>query len=134
MHAPEQIAFYLCPHAGCKRKYRRDQQWIKHQESAHGQKDAMVPDPVMMVPKRARKRKKSGVEPQAKPKKQKKEKDVAEDQECKICWEARATTAVVPCGHASFCFSCIDAYHKADASHVCPVCRGPITSIMKLYQ
>ena len=48
--------------------------------------------------------------------------------ECVICMDAAATHIVVPCGHQSLCSSCTARYHGQ-----CPVCRGNIVQIIKVY-
>jgi hypothetical protein len=59
---------------------------------------------------------------------------------CGICLEEKSLSTarfVVPCGHA-FCAGCIGA-HKEDnrtrdpghAEKGCPICRGPMTSVLK---
>jgi len=49
---------------------------------------------------------------------------------CLICWEHDISMVVVPCGHLCFCEECCKQYQK----DTCPVCRNPITNIIKTYQ
>lgn len=52
---------------------------------------------------------------------------------CSICMEGIADTAAIPCGHKSFCHSCIDNYHKSYPHKGCPVCRQDIMMITKIF-
>jgi len=49
--------------------------------------------------------------------------------ECVICWNAAATHVVVPCGHLCMCPDCIPKELES-----CPVCRGPMAHVMKVYR
>ncbi|GFE55407.1 E3 ubiquitin ligase [Babesia ovis] len=49
------------------------------------------------------------------------------DTDCLICLSNRMDTVLLPCGHASFCFSCLQSLR----SEKCPVCRGSFTSYIK---
>ena len=51
------------------------------------------------------------------------------DDECVICWNSTATHVVVPCGHLCMCPECVP---KELGS--CPVCRGPMAHVMKVYR
>lgn len=46
---------------------------------------------------------------------------------CKVCFTGAPNMAIVPCGHA-FCGECITSFKD------CPICRGSVTSLMKIYQ
>ena len=46
---------------------------------------------------------------------------------CKICWESDADTAFLQCGHVAACMEC--AQNLDD----CPVCRGRVAGVVKLY-
>lgn len=52
---------------------------------------------------------------------------------CSICFEEEADTAIVPCGHKYFCYSCIANYNIAYSNKGCPVCRKGITSFIKIF-
>ncbi|HMC99822.1 MAG TPA: RING-HC finger protein, partial [Ferruginibacter sp.] len=52
---------------------------------------------------------------------------------CCICTTEPADTAVIPCGHKSFCYTCINAYHEQYPQKGCPVCRGDIIMMTKIY-
>merc|ERR1712061_789912 len=45
---------------------------------------------------------------------------------CMICTENTINTAVVPCGHGSFCFPCSNAQTISN----CPICQIAVTQIM----
>ena len=51
------------------------------------------------------------------------------DDECVICWNATATHVVVPCGHLCMCPDCVPKELGG-----CPVCRGPMAHVMKVYR
>lgn len=51
---------------------------------------------------------------------------------CCICYEFECNAAVIPCGHANFCFSCLEDYTNIKDKS-CPTCRGPISNFIKLY-
>ncbi|KAH9608867.1 hypothetical protein KSS87_002356 [Heliosperma pusillum] len=50
---------------------------------------------------------------------------------CVVCCEAPLEAACVPCGHVSSCLSCLQEIKSKNG--VCPVCRGHIDQVMKLY-
>ena len=47
--------------------------------------------------------------------------------ECAICLDDNTEYAVVPCGHRCLCASCINAVSK------CPVCRGAMTTVLRVF-
>ena len=47
--------------------------------------------------------------------------------ECAICLDDDAEYAVVPCGHRCLCASCIKAVSD------CPVCRGAMTAVLRVF-
>jgi len=52
---------------------------------------------------------------------------------CAICSVEEADTTVVPCGHKFFCNECIDMYIKKYPKKGCPICRGDIMTIIKIF-
>jgi hypothetical protein len=61
----------------------------------------------------------------------KQEKERLEDaQKCQICMENDCDAAIEPCGHVCCCMDCADDLPK----RVCPMCREPITKVMKVYK
>lgn len=52
---------------------------------------------------------------------------------CVVCLEGPADTAVVPCGHMCGCHDCLDLI-KNSSSALCPMCRGPLTSIIRIFR
>lgn len=46
---------------------------------------------------------------------------------CVICWGAKTDTAIDPCGHLCLCASC------AASVNSCPVCRGPVGKLLKVF-
>lgn len=53
--------------------------------------------------------------------------------ECCICTDNIADTATIPCGHKSFCYSCINDYHTTNPYKGCPVCRKEIMMVTKIF-
>lgn len=47
--------------------------------------------------------------------------------ECAICLDDDAEYAVVPCGHRCLCFNCSKAVSE------CPVCRGAMTAVLRVF-
>ena len=47
---------------------------------------------------------------------------------CVWCLEQHSQVAIVPCGHKCLCAQC-----KSKVS-VCPICRGPVTSTLRIFQ
>ena len=58
---------------------------------------------------------------------------VAEDEEnmCVVCMERPSKTAMVPCGHASFCEACAKRLQATVGK--CAICRGRIQTVMNIY-
>lgn len=58
---------------------------------------------------------------------------VEEDNEtmCVVCMERPSKTAMVPCGHASFCEECAKRLQSTVGK--CAVCRARIQTIMNIY-
>ena len=56
---------------------------------------------------------------------------------CVMCLDAPADHAVVPCGHQCGCNTCFHRLRKAAKENgeqsICPLCRGPISRWMKVY-
>ena len=52
---------------------------------------------------------------------------------CEVCLveERDARHALVPCGHQRFCASC--AARVEEEARGCPLCRTPITMVLRLY-
>ncbi|XP_011670749.1 RING finger protein B-like [Strongylocentrotus purpuratus] len=54
------------------------------------------------------------------------------DNSCSICLDSDRDTAMLPCGHASTCYTCSLQLHERDNAK-CPVCRQLIDQILKIY-
>lgn len=52
--------------------------------------------------------------------------------DCAVCLEKPIQAAIVPCGHACACLECAKAIQDG-ASKACPICRGPIVSVLRLH-
>merc|ERR1719154_105172 len=53
--------------------------------------------------------------------------------ECKICFDSRINTVLLPCGHACSCQDCSVKLKFATWDSKCPICRCPIRNISMLY-
>jgi len=53
-----------------------------------------------------------------------------EESQCVVCLDARATHAVVPCGHVAFCAD--DGLRMASSGQPCPMCRGKVERVMAI--
>lgn len=52
---------------------------------------------------------------------------------CVVCLEKPADSAVVPCGHMCGCHECLTGI-KGSKDPVCPMCRGPMSSTIRIYR
>ena len=50
-----------------------------------------------------------------------------EETDCVVCLDNERTYAIVPCGHLCVCGGCVGRVKE------CPICRGRIQSILKIY-
>ena len=50
---------------------------------------------------------------------------------CVVCLGAEREVILLPCGHVCVCATCADTLLAG--GHQCPVCRGPITTVMPAY-
>jgi len=48
---------------------------------------------------------------------------------CSVCMDQTVDSAVMPCGHMCACFGCFTA-----AAPHCPICRGPASSVMRIFR
>jgi Zinc finger, C3HC4 type (RING finger) len=63
------------------------------------------------------------------------EDEIKIQKECWFCCENPRATAVVPCGHLTFCHECVDAFVSVNREqHVCPTCREPIEEFINIFQ
>jgi hypothetical protein len=59
--------------------------------------------------------------------------DGGDDDLCVICWDRKRTHIFVPCGHFVVCEKCKRDPKLAHHMRLCPVCRTPASSIIKVY-
>jgi len=50
--------------------------------------------------------------------------------ECVICLTELKDTVVIPCRHLCVCHQCAQVLHYQ--SNKCPICRGPVRSMLKI--
>jgi len=58
------------------------------------------------------------------------------DLECKVCMAARVAMVLLPCGHLCCCTSCctqLMANRRIFEPAKCPICRGSITTVSKVF-
>jgi len=54
--------------------------------------------------------------------------------ECAVCMSNVPDSVIVPCGHVCLCHDCGEALLELDGTRkTCPICRGPINSVVKLF-
>lgn len=53
--------------------------------------------------------------------------------QCTICMDRPSDSAVVPCGHMCGCHGCLEKIQVSALPH-CPLCRGPVTSVIRIYR
>eukprot|EP01006_Ploeotia_vitrea_P012183 TRINITY_DN3238_c0_g1_i1.p1 TRINITY_DN3238_c0_g1~~TRINITY_DN3238_c0_g1_i1.p1 ORF type:complete len:277 (-),score=16.78 TRINITY_DN3238_c0_g1_i1:41-871(-) len=51
----------------------------------------------------------------------------SDNNKCKICWENKSDSVLLPCGHVAFCMGC------AKKLKSCPLCRSGINNVTKVY-
>mmetsp|Transcript_3771 Transcript_3771/g.4182 ORF Transcript_3771/g.4182 Transcript_3771/m.4182 type:complete len:300 (-) Transcript_3771:28-927(-) len=56
--------------------------------------------------------------------------DQSENNECKVCFDNPINSVIVDCGHSCLCMTCVESHEFK----VCPVCRTPVTKIVKVYK
>eukprot|EP01111_Echinosteliopsis_oligospora_P015339 TRINITY_DN6040_c0_g1_i1.p1 TRINITY_DN6040_c0_g1~~TRINITY_DN6040_c0_g1_i1.p1 ORF type:complete len:446 (+),score=101.20 TRINITY_DN6040_c0_g1_i1:181-1518(+) len=56
---------------------------------------------------------------------------VEEDKDCAVCLEVIPDAVVIPCGHATCCYSCLCSL---PSPKVCPICRIPISNVQRIYR
>ena len=52
--------------------------------------------------------------------------------QCKVCMTADADHICQPCGHQCGCGGCLGEIQGRGDS--CPICRGPIASVQRVYR
>ncbi len=91
------------------------------------QRMAQANEDVKAAPKATHKRRHEAVETVAAPGGTKEEKTCPD---CVVCC-AVATHAILPCGHMCVCVGCKEALR--DKYNRCPLCRGPVQSIVRIF-
>lgn len=57
-----------------------------------------------------------------------------ENKECCVCLlEVKELLAIIPCGHRCICQSCAEILMKREKNSECPICRGPMEGVLKIY-
>ncbi len=99
--------FYHCP--DCNKKYQTQDFFKLHMKNEHHKEEFTIPE--------------------LKPKVSIQSKKPIPKTECGICLSSRATMAIIPCGHQCMCEKCSTLLRDRS----CPVCRGNIEKICKIY-
>ena len=60
--------------------------------------------------------------------------NAAVSDECCICMDAPKDTVLVPCGHKSCCYACVEKHCKGKANNVCPICKAEVTTFVKVFE
>jgi hypothetical protein len=55
-----------------------------------------------------------------------------EDRACVVCLDAKARSALIPCGHKCLCIGCTQKL--CSGTDTCPKCRAPIDSAIVIYE
>ena len=63
---------------------------------------------------------------------QARETSVASSLSCIVCMAGIGEWAFIPCGHRCLCSRCLPLF-QGDTRQSCPVCRGPATTICRIY-
>lgn len=58
---------------------------------------------------------------------------VPESSQCAVCMDRPSDSAVVPCGHMCGCHVCLEQVRVSALPH-CPICRGPVTAVIRIYR
>lgn len=59
-----------------------------------------------------------------------------EEPTCKVCLVNKVVVALQPCGHACLCAACCSSVLRGDgtvSSSLCPVCRSPVSQVLRLF-
>jgi hypothetical protein len=127
-HSPLTLSLMLlmqCPEAGCNRKYKTKQRLQLHVQETHGKTDVNLDNVVTVAAKERNKSSRPIPIPAPAA--------TAEATECCICLDASGgRAAATPCGHAMFCYDCIQEYFSR--GYPCPCCRATMSGVIKLYQ
>ena len=60
--------------------------------------------------------------------------NAAVSDECCICMDAPKDTVLVPCGHKSCCYACVEKHCKGKANNVCPICKAEVATFVKVFE
>jgi len=57
-----------------------------------------------------------------------------DDDECRICMDAKINTVIIPCGHLCVCLECSKLLMSNNNNKTCPICKQNIQQIIKTFQ
>ncbi len=120
--------YYKCDVGKCCKKYRRWGEFDKHLKNKHNKrrndKDDYIQIGLPTLVKKKTPLKKILIEEST---------TVLVHSLCSCCYDKECDTAVVPCGHLSFCHECISQYHRDYPNKGCPICDKEILLITKIF-
>lgn len=61
------------------------------------------------------------------------EKEGDETKACKVCFENKANTVLDPCGHATFCLTCVRTIVSQGEQPKCPMCNADIKKVIRIF-
>ena len=57
-----------------------------------------------------------------------------QESRCVVCLGTSPTIAVIPCGHRCLCGACASVFQRSLASSRCPLCRGKISAMFRIFE
>lgn len=140
----EPILFYNCTQPNCNRKYKTKQKFIKHLSVDHKlaniDTSQCIATEIVKQSKNNSKILPTQVSPDIPPVNNSPEillSEIPQESEqsiCTICYTKECNTVIVPCGHLTCCYDCINEYHNSNQDKGCPICRTNIVCLTKIYK
>lgn len=124
-------SYYRCDVGECRKKYKLWRHFDAHLKEKHNSPVNSKDDYIQFIdPGLVKRTTKRGKE-------EKDEEDTVElptdEPLCCICYSNPCNTAVISCGHMSFCLGCITEYHQTYPNKGCPICSKDIIMVTRIY-